>query len=99
MTRKYKVKVAFWLQAFEAVDVEAASDAEAIVKAKAAAVEIMTSQDGPSHVDYDERRQGVIAYIDRYETGDNDREVVAENVRFEDDRVPEDRADPEGVKS
>ena len=62
---EYVVKVAFWLRAFDSVTVEADADAEAIEKAKIAATAAMASTAHPEHVDFDERREGVIAFIDR----------------------------------
>ena len=62
---EYVVKVAFWLRAFDSVTVEADADAEAIEKAKVAATAAMASTAHPEHVDFDERREGVIAFIDR----------------------------------
>jgi hypothetical protein len=62
---KYVVKIAFWLRAFDSVTIEAKSDAEAIEKAKVAATAAMESTAFPEHIDTDERREGVIAYIDR----------------------------------
>lgn len=94
---EYLVKVAFWLRAgacpraghwpdpWDSVTVEAASDAEAIEKAKAAAKAAMGSRAYPEAIDTDERRQGVIAYIDRLAPGT--REPVAEAVAFDDDRI------------
>lgn len=82
---EYIIKIAFWLRAFDSVNVEARTDAEAIEKAKAAARTAMESTAIPEHVDTDERREGVIAYIDRL-TSDG-REEVIEDVEFDDDRI------------
>jgi hypothetical protein len=82
---EYIVKIGFWLRAFDSVKVEARTDAEAIEKAKAAARTAMESMAIPEHVDTDERREGVIAYIDRL-TSDG-REEVIEDVEFDDDRI------------
>lgn len=82
---EYIVKIAFWLRAFDIVNVEARTDAEAIEKAKAAVRTAMESTAIPEHVDTDERREGVIAYIDRL-TSDG-REEVIEDVEFDDDRI------------
>ncbi|MDD2875671.1 MAG: hypothetical protein PHT60_00415 [Acidiphilium sp.] len=81
---EYVVKIAFWLRAFDSVNIEAASDAEA-VKAKVAATAAMESTAFPEHIDTDERREGVIAYIDR--TGPDGHEPVIEDVEFDDDRI------------
>lgn len=83
---EYVVKVAFWLRAFDSVTPDAATDAEAIKKAKASARITMESIEYPEHIDTDERRAGAIAYIDRL-TPDG-REEVIEHVEFDDDRIP-----------
>lgn len=82
---EYIVKIAFWLRAFDSVNVEARTDAEAIEKAKVAARTAMQSIAYPEHIDTDERREGVIAYIDRL-TPDG-RDEVIEDVEFDDDRI------------
>lgn len=82
---EYIVKIAFWLRAFDSVNVEARTDAEAIEKAKAASRTAMESTAIPEHVDTDERREGVIAYIDRLIS--DGREEVIEDVEFDDDRI------------
>jgi hypothetical protein len=82
---EYVVKIAFWLRAFDSVTLEAASDVEAIDKAKVAARTAMESVAHPEHIDTDERREGVIAYIDRL-TPDG-RDEVIEDVEFDDDRI------------
>ncbi|TAJ95567.1 MAG: hypothetical protein EPO10_18520 [Reyranella sp.] len=82
---EYIVKIAFWLRAFDSVTLEAATDAEAIEKAKAAARTAMESIAHPEHIDTDERREGVIAYIDRLIP--DGREEVIEDVEFDDDRI------------
>src|SRR5665213_228692 len=94
---EYVVKIGFWLRAYDSVTVEADADAEAIEKAKIAATTAMTSTAHPEHVEFDERREGVIAFIDRV-TPDG-REPVVEHVAFDDDRIHPDgepfRADKE----
>ncbi len=82
---EYLVKVGFWLRAYDSVTVEAATDAEAIEKAKIVAATAMDSRACPEAIDTDERRQGVIAYIDRLSSGT--REAVAEDVAFDTDRI------------
>lgn len=81
---EYLVKVGFWLRAYDSVTIEAESDAEAIIKAKAAATTLMKSFGQPEHTD-NERRQGIIAYIDR--VAPDGRASVAEDVSFDDDRI------------
>jgi hypothetical protein len=87
---EYVVKVGFWLRAFDSVTVEADADAEAIEKAKVAATAAMASTAHPEHVDFDERREGVIAFIDR--VAPDGRQAVVEDVAFDDDRIHPDGA-------
>lgn len=82
---KYLVKVGFWLRAYDSATIEAASDAEALEKAKAAAMALMDSRAQPEAIDTDERREGVIAFIDRISPGE--RKAIAEDVAFDDDRI------------
>lgn len=82
---EYLVNIGFWLRAYDSLTVEAESDAEAIEKAKAAAVMAMESMAHPEHVEIEERREGIIAFIDRI-TRDG-RQAVIEDVEFHDDRV------------
>ena len=82
---EYLVKVGFWLRAYDSVTVDAAADAEAIENAKAAGKAAMESRAYPEAIDTDERRQGMIAYIDRLAPGT--RKAVAEDVVFDDDRI------------
>ncbi|PWB80696.1 MAG: hypothetical protein C3F11_17260 [Methylocystaceae bacterium] len=82
---EYIVKIAFRLRAYDSRTIEAASDVEAIEKAKAAATIAMESTAYPEHIDTDERRRGIIAFIDRL-TPDS-REAVIEHVEFDDDRL------------
>jgi hypothetical protein len=87
---EYIVKIAFWLRAFDSVTLEATTDAEAIEKAKAAARIAMESIAHPEHIDTDERREGVIAFINRL-TPDGPDEVI-DDVEFDDDRIHAPRA-------
>jgi hypothetical protein len=82
---EYLVKIAFWLRAFDSVTVEAHSDADAIDKAKAAAQTAMESGAHPEHIDIEERREGIIAFIGH--AGPNGRHAVIEDVAFDDDRI------------
>lgn len=82
---QYKVKIGFWLSAYDGFALEADSDAEAIEKAKAAATVAMEASDQREHIEIDQRREGTIIYIDRV-TADG-TEPVIENVEFDDDRI------------
>jgi hypothetical protein len=82
---EYIVKIGFWLRAYDGFMVEAESDADAIEQAKAAAKTAMNSGAYPEHIDVEERREGIIAFIDR--VGRNDRHAIIEDVAFDDDRI------------
>lgn len=82
---EYIVKIGFWLRAFDSVTVEADTDADAIEQAKVAAKKTMASAAYPEHIDIDERRDGVIAFIDRITAGG--RRAVTEDVALDDDRT------------
>jgi hypothetical protein len=62
---EYVVKSGFWLQAYDGLTIEAESDAEVISKAKVAAKTVMESWTYPDDIDLEERRKGVICFIDR----------------------------------
>lgn len=80
--REYLIKVGFWLHAYDSVTIEAETDEEALIMAKSATVTLMQSRAYPETIDTDERRQGIIAYVDRISPGD--RRSVAEDVAFDD---------------
>ena len=82
---EYIVKIGFWLRAYDGFTVEAESDADAIEQAKAAAKTAMESRAYPEHIDIEERREGIIAFIDHI-TPDG-RQAVIEAVEFDDDRI------------
>ena len=82
---EYTVKVGFWLRAHDGFTVKADSDGEAIEKAKAAAKSAMASTAQPEHIDIEQRREGVIVYIDR--SAPEGRVAVIEDVEFDDDRI------------
>jgi hypothetical protein len=82
---EYTVKIGFWLRAYDGFTVEADSDVDAIEKAKAAAKTAMESDAHPEHIDTEERREGIIVFIDRIAS--DGRHEVIENVAFDDDRI------------
>ncbi|MGP8124039.1 MAG: hypothetical protein ACLP8B_26395 [Xanthobacteraceae bacterium] len=82
---EYIVKIGFWLRAYDGFTVDANSDAEAIEKAKAAANTAMESGAYPEHIETAERREGVIAFIDR--VTQQGRHAIGEDVAFDDDRI------------
>jgi len=83
---EYTVKIGFWLRAYDGFTVEADSDADAIDKAKAAAKTAMESGAYPEHIEIEERREGIIAFIDRI--APDGRHPVIEDVAFDDDCTP-----------
>jgi hypothetical protein len=82
---EYFIKIGFWLRAYDGFTVEADFDADAIEKAKAAAKTAMESGAYPEHIEIAERREGIIAFIDRVTPAG--REVVTEDIEFDDDRI------------
>lgn len=82
---EYVVKIGFWLRAYDSFTVEAGSDVEAVAKAKTQATEAVRSSARPEYVEFGERREGIITFIDQL-TPEGRREVV-ENVGFDDDRI------------
>jgi hypothetical protein len=82
---EYTVKIGFWLRAYDGFTVEADSDAEVMEKAKAAAKTAMESSAHPEHIDVGERREGIIAFIERMTP--EGRIAVIEAVEFDDDRI------------
>ena len=82
---EYLVKIGFWLRAYDTITIEADSDAAAIEAAKVAAKCAMESASQPEHIDTDDRREGIIAYIDRISS--TGKQPVIENVPFDDDRI------------
>jgi len=84
---EYIVKIGFWLRAYDGFTVEANSDDEAIVKAKAGAKTAMESTAYPEHVAVEERREGVIVFVDC--VAPDGRWAVIEDVAFDDDHIPQ----------
>jgi hypothetical protein len=82
---EHHVKFGFWLRAYDGFTIEADSDAQAIEKAKAAARTAMGSGAHPEHIEIEERREGVIAFVDLITPAG--RRAVAEDVAFDDDRI------------
>lgn len=84
MTR-YSVRIGFWLRAYEGFTVEADCDADAVEKAKGAALTAMEESSRPEHILLDERREGVIVFIEQVSA--EQRRVVAEDVEFDADQI------------
>ena len=73
------------LRAFEGFTVDAASDQEAIERAKAAALAQMEAITPPEHIDFDGRREGVIAFIDQITP--EEHRVVGEDVECDTEQI------------
>jgi hypothetical protein len=82
---EYTVKIGFWLRAYDSLTIEAHSDAEAIDKAKTAAMTAIESSAHPGHIDIEDRREGIIVFIDRI--APDGLYNVIEDVAFDDDRI------------
>jgi len=85
---EYLIKVGFWLRAYDSVTIEAETDEKAVNQAKVAAKTLMQSRACAETIDTDERRRGIIAYVDRIAPGE--RLSVAEDVAIDDDRARQD---------
>jgi hypothetical protein len=82
---EYMVKVSFWLRAFDSVTIETSDESQLTDLAKAAAITVIRSHAQPEATDFDERREGSIAYIDRVDPAG--REEVVGFVPFDDDHL------------
>lgn len=82
----YRVKIGFWLRAYDGFDIEAGSDTEAVSVAKAQALEAMESTEHSQQIETDQRREGIICWIDRSAVGGPEISI-AEDVAFDDDRI------------
>ncbi|CCV16351.1 hypothetical protein [Mesorhizobium sp. STM 4661] len=83
-TCEYIVNLRFWLCCRDSVDIEAENDTEAIATARRVAAKMMQSASFPASIDVEDRREGLISYIDRVD-GD-DRAEIADGLDFEGDR-------------
>jgi len=79
------VKIAFWLRAHDGFTIEADTVAKAVELAKIAAKAAMRSGAHPEHIEVEERREGVIAFIDSVIP--DGRQALIEDVSFDDDRI------------
>lgn len=82
---EFIVKVHYWLRCSDTLTIEADADAEAIAKAKLEAAASIESQACPDFIDYDERRDGSISYIDRIVDGE--QEEFCDVILFDEDRL------------
>lgn len=74
------VKLRFWLRCWDSMDIEAENDEEAVSIACGTAREMMQLVSFPESIETDERREGLISYIDRIDT--QDRTEIAEAIEF-----------------
>ena len=79
------MSLTFWLRAHDGFTIEADTDMKAVEAARIAAKAVMRSQARPEHIAIDERREGVIAFIDSV-TPDG-RQALIEDVKFH--RIPD----------
>lgn len=78
---EYVVKLRFWLRCWDSMTIEAGSDVDAIAGAPQVARELMLASSFPESVEADERREGLISYIDRVDA--EGRNEIAEAIEFE----------------
>lgn len=78
---EYIVKLRFWLRCRDSMDIEANNDEEAVRIARDVAREMMQLVSFPESIETDERREGLISYIDRIDTAD--RTEIAEAIEFQ----------------
>lgn len=77
---EYIVKLRFWLRCWDSMDIEAKNDEEAIRIASDIAREMMQLVSFPESIETDERREGLISYIDRVDA--QDRTEITETIEF-----------------
>lgn len=78
---EYVVKLRFWLRCWDSMTIDADSDADAIAMAPKVARELMFATSFPESVEADERREGLISYIDRVDA--EGRNEKAEAMEFD----------------
>ena len=78
---KYVVKLRFWLRCWDSMTIDVDHDADAIAMAPHVAREMMLSESVPESIETDERREGLISYIDRVDA--EGRDEIAEAIAFD----------------
>lgn len=79
----YIVRLRFWVRAYDLAEISAAIDDEAVRLATAAASTMMEQTGHPIELDLEDRRKGLISYIDRF---DEQRSALNEAIVFDNDR-------------
>lgn len=82
----YRVKIGFWLRAYDSVEIDASDGEDAIARARKQALHAMQETGHPEHIETDERREGLICWIDRLGAPLDDA-TIAEAIDFDDDRI------------
>jgi hypothetical protein len=77
----YVVKLRFWLRCWDSMTIDAETDAVAIAMARQVAREMMLGSGFPESIEADERREGLISYIDRIDA--EGRNEIAEAIEFD----------------
>ncbi|TGP21411.1 MULTISPECIES: hypothetical protein [unclassified Mesorhizobium] len=78
---EYVVKLRFWLRCWDSMTIDAGNDADAIAAAPQLASEMMLSASYPESIEVDERREGLISYIDSADM--EGRNEIAEAIEFD----------------
>lgn len=78
---EYIVKLRFWLRCWDSIHIEAENDDEAVRIACDTAREMMQLVSFPESIETDERREGLISYIDRIDA--HERTEIAEAIEFQ----------------
>ncbi|AOX18497.1 hypothetical protein [Kozakia baliensis] len=82
----YRVKLGFWLRAYDSFEIDAETSEDAIDRAKKAAHKAMETTAPPEHIDTDERREGSIIWIDQVGLPLGNA-TIGEDIAFDDDRI------------
>lgn len=78
---EYIVKLRFWLRCWDSMTIDVETDVEAIDMARQVGAEMMQSAGFPESFEADERREGLVSYIDRIDA--EGRTEIAEAVEFQ----------------
>lgn len=78
---EYIVKLRFWLRCWDSMTIDVETDVEGIGMARRVAAEMMRSASFPDSIEADERREGLVSYIDRIDA--EGRNEIAEAIEFQ----------------